>query len=1066
MPPLAPLQSAFLVVWVGLGVAACSPPTPAGDQVTCATGELLDGGVCVPEACGQGTWGSLPVDSGTIYVDGGDGDAGDGSEGAPLRSLQDAADLAASRGGALVVIAAGTYVETLAMGDDHTGVTLAGRCRELVTIDGREGDDVPTIEVIGARRTPDIGIEGLTITGGTYTGLWLQQTTASVTATDVRANTSVGIIAALGEITLADVGVYDTQPDRRGTLGQGIEVLAGAELTATGCTFQRNMEVGMLVSDAGTTVELIDSYILDTGPSPSQADGVGITVQDGAALTTSGCTLQGNTGAGLFASGQGTVVDLVATEILDTLPDSAGDFGRGVTVGEGAMLTAADCSLRGNTQVGLHAEGAGTEVELSNTEILDTAPTPNDVGGVGLYAAAGAVVTATGCSIQGSTEAGIYAIDAGTVLTLSDTRVLDTSSNASGLLGHGIEAADGASITATGCSSEWNTEVGVFAWGPGSIVDLVDTEVLHTRPSPDGDGAAGLFVRDGASLSATGSTIRWTPGIGILADGTDTVLILDDTAVLDTHRGRLGRADTGAGIADGQGYAVAGSTGVGVQVQDGAALTATGCVFQGSAEAGLLVTGSGATADLVDTDLLDTDPALNGQYGHGLAVQQGAAVTTDGCRIQGNSGAGVFTRGAGSTVDLTATEILDTRPGPNGSGGFGVQAHDGAALTATACRIQGNGETGVFARGASVHLIDSQVLETQSRADGTFGYGIQVDAATELFVDRCVVEGNFVVGILAGDAGTVVDLVDTQVLSTQPSPGGGGGGVHVQDGADLTATRCTIQGNTETGVVASGGGATVALMDTVVLDTQRGTNTGFAIGIVVQRDGELNASACTVAGTEGPGLYVLYGGAAELDGVEVSDNTFAGAVLLNGELTLLASTVVDTRSDAEWGGGFGVYAADEFGSPNLTMQDSSVGAHPYAAVWLDGNGAYDIEGSQLSGSTGVEQGAHMIHGNALFAENGVTAWDGAAGLSIIDTAFHDASAIAVLLDASSATMSGNTWTGNTTDVWQQRCEADGVLTEDDLLGVPTVDVCPAGNVLTAYDLRFSTLYLPEVGTAE
>ena len=69
---------------------ATTPP-----EEGCATGEVLDGEVCVPEACGVGTWGNLPVDEETVYVRA--GDTGDGTENSPLGSIQVAVDLAGNR---------------------------------------------------------------------------------------------------------------------------------------------------------------------------------------------------------------------------------------------------------------------------------------------------------------------------------------------------------------------------------------------------------------------------------------------------------------------------------------------------------------------------------------------------------------------------------------------------------------------------------------------------------------------------------------------------------------------------------------------------------------------------------------------------------------------------------------------------------------------------------------------------------------------------------------------------------------------------------------------------------
>ncbi len=842
-------------------LTACGGPDPrrpaddsAPPVVSCAGGEVMDGDACVPEACGVGTWGNLPIDGNTAYVDAAAGEGGDGSAGAPLASIQAGVDLAGGRGGGLVAVAAGTYVEVIAMGDDHKDVTLAGRCRELVTIDGSDGGKADAaVSIIGGRKTPAIGLEGVTVTGGRYAGTWLEHAAVSLRASDLRGNTLAGIVAVGATVTLDDVGIYDSQPDRTGAFGRGIDAESGTSLTATRSTVQYNTEIGVFAGSAGTVIELVDTDILDTSSSPDGSLGRGIEVEEGAALTATGCTIQGNATAGVLAGGATTTVDLVDTEILDTQPSSTGTLGDGLT------------------------------------------------------------------------------------------------------------AQDGAAVTATGCVVQGNTEGGVAARGVGTVVDLVDTEILDTSP---------------------------------LANGT------------------LGR---------------------GIEVEDGAALTATGCTIQGNADVGVAATGAATTVDLQDSAVLDTSTNLAGEGGYGLQADDGAGLSATRCTLQENTEVGALSLGAGTRIDLVETAILDTSPSPDGRAGRGLEASDGATLTATGCTVQGNVDIGVAATGT----------------------------------------------------GTTVELVDTGILDTSPrADGAGGRGLDVRGGAALTATGCTLRGNTELGVAAAESGTTVALIDTDVLDTHRGRSTGFAVGVLAQDGARLTLGASGISGTEGPALYVVAEAQVDADRMTITGNAFAGAVVLAGALTLTSSSITGTSSDVEWGGGIGVYVSDIGGASTLTLLDSTIGPHDYAAVWIDGSGSYDIEDNALSGSAGVNDHGTTIHGNAVFAENGVTAWDEDAetGLLLAANTFSGASEIGVLLDDASATLTGNAWSENGQDLRQQLCDGpdhvhgdvtgeDGAVTNDDavplttedLVGIPNPLVCPAANVLTS-GIVFTTMYLPETAT--
>ncbi len=264
----------------------------------------------------------------------------------------------------------------------------------------------------------------------------------------------------------------------------------------------------------------------------------------------------------------------------------------------------------------------------------------------------------------------------------------------------------------------------------------------------------------------------------------------------------------------------------------------------------------------------------------------------------------------------------------------------------------------------------------------------------------------------------------------------GGGGIGVQDGAALAATGCTVQGNTGMGVFASNAGTTVHLVDTEVLSTRTGAITGFAGSVHAQEDAFLRASGGEISGTAGPGLYVVAGGRTQFDRVRLIGNRFAGAVVLDGSAVLSAVTITDTLADAEWGGGFGASASDLGGPSSLTLTDSTIGPHRHAAIWLDVVGAYDIQGNSLSGSEGILLSSRPAHGNAVFAENEVTAWDRTAGLLLARNTFTDAALIAVLLHHPSASLEGNTWANNTVDVRQQHGSSDGtLLAKDDLADV-------------------------------
>lgn len=754
-------------------------PEPEPDTATpCAAGEVRDGEACVPEACGVGRWGSLEIDGTTVHVHAAAAPGGDGTASAPLTSVQAGVDLAGERGGGRVVVAAGTYPEAVAMGVEHDGVALLGRCKERVTLDASGAAGVPALKIAGVAREPgpDVRVAGLTVTGGRETGIWVERAKVEVAASDVRANEQVGVLAPAADLTLTAVSVVGTLADRRGAYGYGVELSGGTTFVATDCVIDGNVAIGLHVRGAGTTATLTRTAVDHTASNPDGAGGQGIDAQEGAVVDLDASTVRGNAGAGVAATGAGTRVSLVGSTVADTRPLGDGSAGRGIEVNDGGEVVATTSLLTGNVEVGVLARGTGASVRLEDTQVHTTAPSADGSPGAGVLALEGATIHLEGGEVAGNHTAGVGAGDA-------DTRV-----------------------------------------------ELVDTWVTGTLATPDGRSGRGVDVEDGATMTLTGVTVEDSVELGAFAEGVGTSLTLS------------------------------GST----------------------------VTG--------------TTPGAPDAVAMGVRGQQGAAVLLDGCDVAGHEG----------------------------------------------------------------------------------------------------------IGVIAGGAGTTLELVDTTVR-----------------------------------------------------DTRRGTVLGFAVGVVAESEATVHATGLSVSGTEGPGIYAAEGGSIDLAGGTLGDNRFAGALVVDGTLRLDGLVVSGTGADAEWGGGFGIYAAGAFGPSAITLTGSTIGPHPYAAVWLDGPGSYDVHDNALSGSEGVERAGRVLHGNAVFAERGVAAWDGVSGLRLAGNLLSDADPVAVLLDGATATLTDNTWSGNAVDVWQQGCADTTPLTDADLAGVPGWTRCPDHDRLVDFAIRFDTLYLPD-----
>jgi len=316
--------------------------------------------------------------------------------------------------------------------------------------------------------------------------------------------------------------------------------------------------------------------------------------------------------------------------------------------------------------------------------------------------------------------------------------------------------------------------------------------------------------------------------------------------------------------------------------------------------------------------------------------------------------------------------------------------------------------------------------------------GITAQWGASLSATDSVVDGNAHIGVLAYDADTTVQLTDTQVSATQPDVDGSFGyGVGVQGGAAITLTGCTVEGNTALGVLAADAASAAQLIDSTVQATVTGTGMTVGIGVVCQHEATVEISGGVVQSNEGPGIYAVTGGSVSCEGCELQDNSFAAAIVYESALQLSGATIGDTVGHPDLEGGVGIYASSTGLPSTVTVADSTIGPQPYAAVVLAGEGVYSLTGNDLSGGDGA---IYPIPGGALLATDGVGTWTGTQGLLLQDNSLHDSAGIAVLLDASSATLADNSYSANNVDLVQQSC--GGVPEPDGWEEAPNAEICP------------------------
>jgi len=530
----------------------------------CDTGHLDDDGECVPASCGTGTWGNLEADESTIYVDIAAAEGGAGSETAPFSSIQLGLDAAGDAGGGMVAVAAGTYQETLQLGLSHDGVTLAGRCSDLVVIDASAGDEwTPGIRIDAMQS--EVVVAGVTVDGARYPGVLVgagratvrdskvvgseycgfaafqseeHETSLVVESCEVSENTATGVLAygSGTSVVLRDTIIQDSSPDSVGENGYGINVYGGANLMAESCEVSGSTAVGVLVNESGTTVTLLGTTIQGTKPNQHGEGGYGIDIYSGASLEADTCALSGNTVVGILAAGSGTTVALRGTTIDGNLADENEEFGYGIDAWGGASLEADACVVSDNAGIGILVDGTGTTVTLLETTIQGTQPAKDGMFGYGLAVQNGASLEAASCEVSENTAVGVFAGDSGTRVFLQDTTITSTQPGELQTVSLGIVVQDSATVEAAGVEAVSNK-------GPGLYAVNRDTSLTCSGCVLQGNQFAGAVVVNDASLVIHSSTIEGTTeaeniggGVGIYADpwgGVPPTVTVTDTAILD-----------------------------------------------------------------------------------------------------------------------------------------------------------------------------------------------------------------------------------------------------------------------------------------------------------------------------------------------------------------------------------------------------------------------------------------------------------------------------------------------------------------------------------------------------
>ncbi len=642
--------------------------------------------------------------------------------------------------------------------------------------------------------------------------------------------------------------------------------------------------------------------------------------------------------AGVIVSDVGTVGNHVEG---NTIQSNVGD---GVEVVQGASSNAVGGSetgagniISGNTGNGVVISGPlvagiGTnansvEGNLIGTTFLGTSALPNGGDGVLIEYQAfnntiGGTETGAGNVISGNTLDGIAITGAGTTGNVIEANYVGTDYTgqlALGNQGYGISLTYGAANNTIGGTDSTarniisaNASGGVLLSNGGTSTNVVEGNFIGTDVTGEfalGNSYCGVYVSWGASGNTIGGTASGTgnvisanslDGIDLINSGTSGNVVQGNLIGTDKAGTKaLGNKNAGIGVINGASGNTIGGT-----------ATGAGNTLSGNINDGINIYGSGASGNLVQGNLIGTDPTGTIALGngvHGVLIYSGATNNTVGGTsasarnvISANGSIAVSIHDAGTSGNIIegndiGTDITGANALGNKSDGVLIAAATNNVIGGTAAGagnvISANTADGVhiYGTGTSGNLVEGNFIGTDAtgtKALGNQSHGIAIVAsATNNTIGGTVagaanvISANTGNGVFISDSGTSANLVQGNDIGTDITGthalGNQGDGVLITSSATNNTIGGTssqalnvISGNAVNGVLISGSGTSTNLIEGNVI----GTDVTGTKALANQSNGVSITSAATnntVGGSTSAARNIISGNTA--NGVLITD---------------------------------------------------------------------------------------------------------------------------------------------------------------------------------------------------
>jgi len=402
-----------------------------------------------------------------------------------------------------------------------------------------------------------------------------------------------------------DVAVVGSYPAPEADSGFGFTALYAGQLEAERVLVRGCAMGGVVVNSKSSTADIRQSVLSGTmGNNGKLAPGL-LLLAGWVELTDSVVSHNQMVGVGLL--GPDAFLSMTGTTIRDTVTDDAGDQAVALRVAGGASASASASLFQASTSAAVTATGAGTELGLQDCVISGAHANKQGQWGFGLEAASGAMLEATGTLVEGHEAAGFAAFEPDTMLRLEGVVVRGQPDTVHSRTAGG-QVTYGAALEMDACLVVDHPYSGILLFDQASEATISRTMIVDTGLLTEDPRGLALTAMGGAIADVTRSLLRNNMTAGIMAQGSGTVVQVDESAVSGTRAGgttvRMGEDET---------YAVFGD---GVLSADGAMVVLSRSHLSGNARCGaLLWNASGEFSGNV----------IEGNMSYGVALEGGGA---------------------------------------------------------------------------------------------------------------------------------------------------------------------------------------------------------------------------------------------------------------------------------------------------------------------------------------------------------------------------------------------------------------------------------------------------------